>query len=113
MKKIFTLLMLASMMVANVYAQTRGTDDSKDYVLRTLTFEDNDYKGTEDNAQTYWSDLIPSSEYGNGNGRNSWYDENNTELSFFPSTPTASYPSFTRLVFLKHCSAYDCVSESL
>ena len=51
MKRIFTLLMLAPLMVSNVQAQTRGTDGSKDYVLRTLTFEDKDYKGTEDNGQ--------------------------------------------------------------
>jgi hypothetical protein len=93
MKKIFTFLVIASLMVSNVQGQTRGTDGSKDYVLRTLTFEDKDYKGTGSNAQTYWSDLIPVSEYGNGNGRNSWYDENNTELSFFPST-TALYPGY-------------------
>lgn len=71
MKKTFTLLMIASLMVSNVQGQTRGTDESKDYVLRTLTFEDKDYKGTEGNAKTYWSDLIPASEYGNGNGRDS------------------------------------------
>ena len=93
MKRIFTLLIVAPLMVSSIQAQTRGTDGSKDYVLRTLTFEDKDYKGTEDNAQTYWSDLIPASEYGNGNGRDSWYDENNTELSFFPST-TALFPGY-------------------
>ena len=93
MKKTFTLLMIASLMVSNVQGQTRGTDESKDYVLRTLTFEDKDYKGTEDNAKTYWSDLIPASEYGNGNGRDSWYDENNTELSFSPS-PTSLFPGY-------------------
>ena len=42
MKKTFTLLVIASLMVSNVQGQTRGTDESKDYVLRTLTFEDKD-----------------------------------------------------------------------
>ena len=87
MKKTFTLFVIASLMVSNVQGQTRGTDESKDYVLRTLTFEDKDYKGTEDNAKTYWSDLIPASEYGNGNGRDSWYDENNTLLTHSFTAP--------------------------
>ena len=52
------------------------------YDLRVLTFEDADYKGTESNASTYWSDLIPSGPYGNGNARYSWYDEGNTELAY-------------------------------
>lgn len=53
------------------------------YELRTLTFEDEDYMGTEDNAATYWSDFIPTSgQYGNGNGQYDWYDEGNTALSF-------------------------------
>ena len=54
------------------------------YDLRVLTFEDADYKGTESNATTYWSDLIPDGPYGNGNARYSWYDEGNTELAYFP-----------------------------
>ena len=54
------------------------------YDLRVLTFEDADYKGTESNASTYWSDLIPDGPYGNGNARYSWYDEGNTELAYFP-----------------------------
>ena len=33
----------------------------EDYELRTLTFEDTDYRGTAANAATYWSDLIPLS----------------------------------------------------
>ena len=63
------------------------------YELRTLTFEDEDYQGTEDNAATYWSDLISDGQYGNGNGRYSWWDENNTDLLFYPS-PTAMFPGY-------------------
>ncbi|MBQ5618233.1 MAG: DUF4465 domain-containing protein [Alistipes sp.] len=59
------------------------------YELRTLTFEDADYVGSE--GSTYWSDFIPTSgQYGNGNGRYSWYDEDNTELFFSPDSP--KYP---------------------
>ena len=55
------------------------------YELRVLTFEDEGYMGTEDNAATYWSDFIPTSgQYGSGHGSYSWYDEGNTELLFYP-----------------------------
>ena len=54
----------------------------KDYELRVLTFEDEDYLGSE--GSTYWSDFIPSSQYGSGHGSYSWYDEGNTELLFYP-----------------------------
>ena len=64
-----------------------------DYDLRVLTFEDAAYKGSASNAATYWSDLIADSEYGNGNGRNAWWDEDNTELSFTPSA-TALFPGY-------------------
>ena len=61
--------------------------------VRVLTFEDKDYKGSASNAESYWSDLISSSEYGNGNGRDSWCDEGNTELAFYPSS-TALFPGY-------------------
>ena len=54
----------------------------KDYELRVLTFEDEDYLGSE--GASYWSDFIPSSQYGSGHGSYSWYDEGNTELLFYP-----------------------------
>ncbi len=64
------------------------------YELRTLTFEDEDYKGTASNATSYWSDFIDAdSQCGNGNGRYSWWDEGNTELSFTPSQ-TAMFPGY-------------------
>ena len=52
------------------------------YELRTLTFEGN-----------YWTNLISDSEYGNGNGRDSWYDEGNTELKF-NTNPSALFPGY-------------------
>ena len=53
------------------------------YELRTLTFEDADYVGSE--GSTYWSDFIPTSgQYGSGHGSYTWYDEGNTELLFYP-----------------------------
>ena len=61
------------------------------YELRVLTFEDNDYRGTE--GENYWSSFIPNGQYGNGNGQYSWYDEGNTELSFTPSS-TAMFPGY-------------------
>ena len=51
------------------------------YDLRVLTFEDADYKGSEESS-TYWSDFIPDDPYGDGNARYSWYDEGNTELAY-------------------------------
>lgn len=54
----------------------------KDYVLRTLTFEGEP-----------WTALIPDSEYGNGNGQYSWYDEYNTELMFYPN-PNAAFSGY-------------------
>ena len=57
----------------------------KNYELRVLSFEDEDYRGTEENASSYWSDFIPTdSQYGNGHGSYVWYDEGNTELLFVP-----------------------------
>ncbi|MBQ7342136.1 MAG: DUF4465 domain-containing protein [Alistipes sp.] len=73
-----------------------GNGDSTEtpgYELRILTFEDKDYKGSATNGATYWSDLIPDSQYGEGNGHHSWYDEGNTFLAFIPS-PTALYPGY-------------------
>ena len=52
------------------------------YELRTLTFEGD-----------YWTALIPDSEYGNGNGHDSWADENNTELLFTPNL-NALFPGY-------------------
>ncbi len=55
----------------------------KDYELRVLTFEDEDYVGSE--GSSYWSDFIPANgQYGSGHGSYSWYDEGNTELLFYP-----------------------------
>ena len=64
-----------------------------DYELRTLSFEDADYKVTAVNAMSYWSDLIPASTYGNGNGHDAWWDQGNTELCYIPS-PTAMFPGY-------------------
>ena len=54
----------------------------KEYELRILTFEDEDYLGSE--GSSYWSDFIPSGQSGSGHGSYSWYDEGNTELLFYP-----------------------------
>lgn len=51
------------------------------YELRVLTFEDEDYKGSE-STDTYWSDFIPDSQYGGGHASYEWYDEGNTELAY-------------------------------
>lgn len=54
------------------------------YDLRTLTFEDSDYKGTSAVAN-YWTSLVDTPQYGGpllyGNEAGyEWYDEKNTEL---------------------------------
>lgn len=60
------------------------------YELRTLTFEDADYVGSE--GSTYWSDFIPTSgQYGSGHGSYTWYDEGNTELLFYPVSGEYGY----------------------
>lgn len=51
------------------------------YEMRTLTFEGN-----------YWTNLISDGEYGYGNGRYSWCDEDNTKLFFSPDSP--KYPGY-------------------
>lgn len=76
-----------------VVADLKASDLREEPEVRVLTFEDKDYKGSAANAESYWSDLIPSSEYGNGNGRDSWCDEGNTELAFYPSR-TAMFPGY-------------------
>ena len=68
-----------------------------DYVLRVLTFEDEDTKFERYECEFYypmldsydykeiskWSDFIPTDgQYGNGHGSYEWYDEGNTELAF-------------------------------
>lgn len=58
------------------------------YDLRTLTFEDADYKGNGDNNEghttNYWTSKISSSQYGGGHHKFAWYDFGNTELCFTP-----------------------------
>lgn len=66
-------------------AGTGGEEEPLGYELRTLTFEDADYKGSASNAMSYWSDFIPTNgQYGSGNAGYDWYDEGNTELAYFP-----------------------------
>ena len=60
-------------------------------VLRTLTFEDEDYKGSEGN--TYWSEKIPDGAYGNGLYYTEWFDEGNTELAYYKNT-SALFPGY-------------------
>ena len=99
MKKKFKLLAVALMGALVIGCTPDGGDGSGNtdpnpdggeqapeltYDLRVLTFEDVDYKGSEESS-TYWSDFIPDGPYGNGNARYSWYDEGNTELAYFPA----------------------------
>ncbi len=89
MKKIFTLVTLF------LVAITSNAQSNVNYEIRTLTFEDTDYKGTKPNyaGGTNWSSLIDDPQYGgpmlygSGMGFSSvedaytWTDENNTWLS--------------------------------
>lgn len=98
MKKNFRLLAVALMGALVIGCTPDGGDGSGNtdpnpdggeqapeltYDLRVLTFEDVDYKGSEESS-TYWSDFIPDGPYGDGNARYSWYDEGNTELAYYP-----------------------------
>ncbi|WP_051220218.1 DUF4465 domain-containing protein [Prevotella sp. AGR2160] len=88
MKKFFTLILFCLAVV---------TASAQNYSLRTLTFEDGDYKSTNANYlnKFNWSSLIDTVQYGGEllYGENhgdtsksstavnySWYDENNTNL---------------------------------
>lgn len=75
-------------------ADGRVLEIPKAYQLRVLTFEDADYKGSAENAATYWSDFIPKdSQYGNGHGSYSWSDEGNTGLCYTPVAGAWGYYS--------------------
>ena len=71
------------------------------YILRTLTFEDEDTAFEAYDCEFYyamggpdetrwiekWSDYIPTDgQYGNGHGSYEWHDANNTELAFVKPT---------------------------
>lgn len=89
MKKLFTL---AAFCLATLVLNAQ---ESADYVIRTLTFEDADFKGTTPtfSGGNNWSSLIDDPQYGgqllygSGGGVSSideaykWTDENNTWLS--------------------------------
>lgn len=68
--------------VGKTYKISATPSQSDLYELRTLTFEGDD-----------WTALISEGEYGNGNGQYSWYDEDNTELMFYPN-PNAAFPGY-------------------
>ena len=89
MRKLFTL---AAFCLATL---ALNAQESADYVIRTLTFEDADFKGTTPtfSGGNNWSSLIDDPQYGgqllygSGMGVSSideaykWTDENNTWLS--------------------------------
>lgn len=85
------LLILAALLGAGACAQAQNND----YELRTLTFEDKDYKGNgsmQSTNQANWSSLIDNPQYGgkllygeSGKGSDKsyyyWCDENNTMIA--------------------------------
>lgn len=104
MKKILTLLACAALAGAmtscddddNIIPNpTPDPDPVPEYQIRTLTFEDSDYKGSGNIlGNNDWSSLIDTPQYngpllyGDKAAEYSWYDEGNTELTFagFPQT---------------------------
>lgn len=97
MRKLFTL---AAFCLATL---ALNAQESADYIIRTLTFEDADFKGTTPtfSGGDNWSSLIDDPQYGgqllygSGAGVSSideaykWTDENNTWLSNVPQRATA------------------------
>ena len=89
-KRLLSLFLAICMIVGMLPASAMAVEDeSQDYELRYLTFEDADYKGGTNYAGgTNWSSLIDADQY-NGSllypsGADTaynWYDEGNTELA--------------------------------
>lgn len=92
MKKIFTLLTLS---LATVAASAQQDNANEGYEIRTLTFEDADYKGDgtlQSSGEASWSSLIDDPQYqgkqlygesGSGSSESYYYwaDDNNTFLA--------------------------------
>ena len=103
MKKIMSML-LAVMTVISLFAVYSFAAEGKDYNLRVLTFEDEDYKGSENYVGAKnWSSLIDDPQYGGlllyGDGMGfydeadayKWSDDNNTFLKSMLSQAYGSY----------------------
>ena len=103
MKKIMSML-LAVMTVISLFAVSSFAAEGKDYNLRVLTFEDEDYKGSENYVGAKnWSSLIDDPQYGGlllyGDGMGfydeadayKWSDDNNTFLKSMLSQAYGSY----------------------
>ena len=104
MKKIMSML-LAVMTVISLFAVSAFAAEGKDYNLRVLTFEDEDYKGSGNYVTAKdWSTLIDDPQYGglllygeegygiyNKEDNYRWNDENNT---FLASEMCAAYGSY-------------------
>lgn len=104
MKKIMSLL-LAAMMVLSLFAVSAFAAERKDYTLRVLTFENEDYKGGKNFAGgNDWTSLVDEPQYGgkllygssgmgtdNADEAYKWSDENNTFLSSMLSYSWNSY----------------------
>ena len=104
MKKILSLL-LAAMMIVSIFAVSAFAWERKDYNLRVLTFEDEDYKGGENYVgEKDWSSLIDDPQYGGlllyGEGGAGvfteedvykWSDDNNTFLKSMLSQAYGTY----------------------
>ena len=103
MKKIMSML-LAVMTVISLFAVSSFAAEGKDYNLRVLTFEDEDYKGSGNYVTAKdWSTLIDDPQYGGlllyGDGMGfydeadayKWSDDNNTFLKSMLSQAYGSY----------------------
>ncbi|MBP3478014.1 MAG: DUF4465 domain-containing protein [Oscillospiraceae bacterium] len=103
-KRLLSLLLVIVMVLGMLPANVFAVSTEADYELRTLTFEDADYKGETNFAGgNDWTSLVDSSQYGGpllyGDGMGysskeeaySWYDKNNTELTH---TICAAYGSW-------------------
>ena len=103
-KRLLSLLLVIVMVLGMLPANVFAVSTEADYELRTLTFEDVDYKGETNFAGSGdWSSLIDDPQnggallYGGGMGYYSqeeaytWYDKGNTELTH---TICAAYGSW-------------------
>lgn len=83
LKFLFAVLAVA-FLFASCHKDEKDPVNPVVYTIKTLTFENSDYKGSE--GANYWSGRIDNMEYGgdllynDGDPLYGWYDEGNTEL---------------------------------
>ncbi|MBR4020551.1 MAG: DUF4465 domain-containing protein, partial [Firmicutes bacterium] len=104
-KRILAIVLILSLVMSMMPGMAFASTTAQNYELRTLTFEDSDYKGGQNFAGgTNWTSLVDSNQYGgpllygsegmgyaNAEEAYYWHDKGNTELT---SRLSAAYGSY-------------------